>query len=344
MGPAFRRGFAQAVTCAGAVLMFAAFLPAATPQRLGPAVRRFEFKPFPYSEPIAADARATVGWSFRTNARLRLTHLGYFDMGRDGLMVSHRVGIWNSKGKLLASAVVPAGGDALLWRQYRYVSTKPLLLPPGKTFVLGATAPWERRTDYTVAGDPQPLRFDFYPFHQVPASSIRIDKRIALLDSALTGTPAINYGWPEAPGNLVFPDAQAAGAYGFAPNMLIESVNMRAARSSVGLLYAANEASPVPVPEPGAVMIAMAGAFVLARRRPRGPRGGNPSRGTVQDEIRPRARHAREWPAPVGAGAGQPGPRSPSIRWSHVTRNWCGVGGRSKASAASPRVRDGRGP
>jgi len=343
MGLVSNRGFAQVVTCAGAVLMFAAFLPAATPQRLGPAVRRFEFHPDPATHVVAADYRATIGWSFQTNSRLRLTHLGYFDMGRDGLMVSHRVGIWNSKGKLLASAVVPAGDDAMLWRQYRYVPTKPLLLLAGRTYILGATAPENPNVPAVEGGDSLPWQFDLYPFFQVPASSVRMDKRIRLDSTAMTGLPDIS-ATLRPPGTLVLPTPAFEDAYAFAPNMLLENANKRGVVFGGGLLSSALDRTPGSIPEPGTVLIMIAGAFVLGRRRPRGPRGGNPSRGTVQDEIRPRARHPREWPAPVGAGAGQPGPRSPSIRWSHVTRNWCGVGGRSKASAASPRVRDGRGP
>jgi hypothetical protein len=343
MGLVFNRGFAQAVTCAGAVLMFAALLPAATPQRLGPAVRRFEFHPDPATHVVAADYRATIGWSFRTNSRLCLTHLGYFDMGRDGLMVSHRVGIWNSNGKLLASAVVPAGEDAMLWRQYRYVPTKPLLLPAGRTYILGATAPENTIILDVQGGDPPLRRFDLYPFYQVPGSSVRVDKRVTLLSSALTGVPDVS-ATIQPPGTLVFPTKQHDDAFGFAPNMLLEDAKSPGVIFGHGLLASTPEMRPGSIPEPGTVLIMIAGAFVLGRRRPRGPRGGNPGRGTVQDETRPRSRHPSDWPAPLGAGTGQPGPRSPSIRWSHVTRNWCGVGGRSKASAASPRVRDGRGP
>jgi hypothetical protein len=52
----------------------------------------------------------TFGYEFTTNSSITIGSLGYWDMGVDGLLESHEVGIWSADGStLIVSAVVPGG-------------------------------------------------------------------------------------------------------------------------------------------------------------------------------------------------------------------------------------------
>ena len=50
-----------------------------------------------------------LGWQFQLARDSAVTHLGWQDLGLNGLNVAHEVGIWTSSGTLLGSAGVPAG-------------------------------------------------------------------------------------------------------------------------------------------------------------------------------------------------------------------------------------------
>ncbi|MDB6123211.1 MAG: Immunoglobulin I-set domain protein [Pedosphaera sp.] len=69
-----------------------------------------------------------------------VTHLGFYDLNKDGLFKDHHVGIFNSSGlTLLASVVVPAGTSAYLTNGYRWVALNPpLMLTPNTTYILEA--------------------------------------------------------------------------------------------------------------------------------------------------------------------------------------------------------------
>lgn len=54
-----------------------------------------------------------------------------FDSSFDGLAEAHAIGLWDSGGTLLASAVVPAGTGGTLVSGFRYVPIAPVLLGPG---------------------------------------------------------------------------------------------------------------------------------------------------------------------------------------------------------------------
>ena len=51
----------------------------------------------------------TLGLEFQVNSNITVTSLGFFDVGSDGLLASHEVGLWNSSGTLLGSVTVTPG-------------------------------------------------------------------------------------------------------------------------------------------------------------------------------------------------------------------------------------------
>ncbi len=80
----------------------------------------------------------TYGWRFSVgDTPLSVTQLGYFDAGLDGLMDSHRVGIWDSAGTLLTQATVPAGTEGTLVSAYRFTLAAPARLEANTTYFIG---------------------------------------------------------------------------------------------------------------------------------------------------------------------------------------------------------------
>ena len=90
--------------------------------------------------PAAASAGSefdqTVGWQFTVLSSITLTGLGWFDQNGDGLQMAHEVGIWDSGGTLLTSALVPQGVAAPLDGLFRTESVAALVLGPG-TYSVG---------------------------------------------------------------------------------------------------------------------------------------------------------------------------------------------------------------
>jgi uncharacterized protein (TIGR03382 family) len=76
-----------------------------------------------------------IGWCFTANVNLAIAELGYFDYGGNGLSESHRVGIWDEGGALLASADVLPGSP--LDGSFRYVPIPSVSLVAGQTYVIG---------------------------------------------------------------------------------------------------------------------------------------------------------------------------------------------------------------
>jgi hypothetical protein len=97
----------------------------------------------------AYNANVTLGWNFTLTSPLTLLDLGYFDYGGDGLADPHPVGIWDSDGDLLASAVVPAGTAGTLVDGFRFETVAPLVLVPG---------------DYTIGGYANVASTDIFDF------------------------------------------------------------------------------------------------------------------------------------------------------------------------------------
>jgi hypothetical protein len=98
----------------------------------------------------------TVGWEFTAQTDLWVSELGFFDLGQDGLNISHDVGIWDQNHNLLVSATVSAGTAAPIIGEYRYVEISPLRLTGGQAYVIGATAPTSSRNPPAFVADMYP--------------------------------------------------------------------------------------------------------------------------------------------------------------------------------------------
>jgi len=83
----------------------------------------------------------TGGYEFTANADIRVTALGIFDLGSDGLIdvLVHEVGLW-SAGTLVGQVTIPSGTAAVLIDGYRYVNLDtPVDLVTGQRYVIGAS-------------------------------------------------------------------------------------------------------------------------------------------------------------------------------------------------------------
>jgi hypothetical protein len=101
--------------------------------------------------PPADDSR---GWAFQVRFPTLVTHLAWYDEGRDGLSYSHAVGIWRntldgvrpgtswywpviSVDELVIQTVIPAGTQAELHGPWRRLPITPILLQPGEYHIVG---------------------------------------------------------------------------------------------------------------------------------------------------------------------------------------------------------------
>lgn len=79
-------------------------------------------------------ARFVVGYSFIANQDLRVTALGAYDFGQDGVIAD--IGLYDATGALLATASTDAA--SVLDGYFRFASIDPVLLSAGTTYVLGS--------------------------------------------------------------------------------------------------------------------------------------------------------------------------------------------------------------
>ncbi len=80
----------------------------------------------------------SLGWEFEVTQPLTVTELGIWDRDGSGLNVDTEVGLWDPKGKLLATAKVPAGSSTRLVDKFRYAPIKPCELETGGPYVIAA--------------------------------------------------------------------------------------------------------------------------------------------------------------------------------------------------------------
>ncbi len=80
----------------------------------------------------------TLGFKFTVNSSVTMTHMGIYDSGQDGLQSGGRVGLWDTAGNLLTSAVVLAGNAAMLDGYFRYAAIAGYNLIAGTEYVIGS--------------------------------------------------------------------------------------------------------------------------------------------------------------------------------------------------------------
>ena len=195
----------------------------------------------------------TVGWEFTAEADLWISELGFFDLGQDGLNISHDVGIWDQDHNLLVSATVCAGTAAPVIGEYRYASVAPVQLEAGHTFVIGATAP-------ISMSRPPAFVTDMYP-----NDTLHIDPQGIVFD-ALIGLIAADRYFSDIQGGssldpLVFPTEHLP------PSPWID-INTGEQIGTIDPYHFAPNFRFVP--EPTAFSLLAVGALLLPRR----PKGG----------------------------------------------------------------------
>jgi hypothetical protein len=155
----------------------------------------------------------TVGYSFTVGSQpISVGSLGFYDTASDGLATSHMVGVWNTSGTLLASALVPAGTVGTLDGGFRFTS-------------LGTQLALAANTKYYVAGESTSASSDSYP-----------------INASFTTDPSITYGntaWTfngsnTIPNGFAFPNNDP-GVSGNPPELPV-NFSIVPEPSSIGLL------------------------------------------------------------------------------------------------------------
>lgn len=85
-------------------------------------------------------AGVTAGYEFSLSEDYLVSRLGIFDLGQDGLVEGHQIGVWDSGGTLVSSTTVPGGAAATLEGLMRWVDVDDFMLAPG-TYTVGANYP-----------------------------------------------------------------------------------------------------------------------------------------------------------------------------------------------------------
>jgi len=82
----------------------------------------------------------TDGWEFTPTVDIRVTALGFYDDGQDGLRQAHPVGIFDASNKrpIVRVRVQP---DSSLDGAFRWESIKPVILDAGHSYVVAAYVP-----------------------------------------------------------------------------------------------------------------------------------------------------------------------------------------------------------
>ena len=169
----------------------------------------------------------TIGLAVDVTTPIRVTALGVWDEGSNGLRESHPVGLWTGAGTLLASSTIPAGagadaavGSALGLGRWLFEDIAPLTLAPGH-YVMGSVSGIDefRSLQGSIALNPALANFDSSKF--------------------------------AAGSSLQFPDQdEGFSAFSlFGPNLLLEPV-----------------AAPVPLPAP-LVLVALGFALLVLGTR-----------------------------------------------------------------------------
>lgn len=77
------------------------------------------------------------GWEFIANSSFTVTHLGLFDVGRDGFNIRHPMGLFRSRDqRLLTQSVMAAGESGFLRNGFRYTDTPDASIEAGEKYVV----------------------------------------------------------------------------------------------------------------------------------------------------------------------------------------------------------------
>lgn len=137
-----------------------------------------------YPGPVVA------GYLFQATNTIQVTDLGAFDLGGDGFLNDHTVGIWDVNASLLTSTTVTSS-DPLVGN-FRYAPITPITLTAGDYYYVGAS-------DFNGTGE------DSLVF--VQPADLTVAPDIAYYESAISSTHA-GLVWP----NLYFnPDVTPFG-------------------------------------------------------------------------------------------------------------------------------------
>jgi hypothetical protein len=80
----------------------------------------------------------TLGFQFSGVSSDTITALGVYDDGQDGISSPASVGLWDTVGNLLRSAVVPSGTAAPLIGYFRYADIAPFTAVVGMNYIVGS--------------------------------------------------------------------------------------------------------------------------------------------------------------------------------------------------------------
>ena len=78
------------------------------------------------------------GWRFRPTRDIRITAIGFYDQGKDGLATSHDVGIFNTNNFTLGFSATVLPTDPLIGFFRYHTLTTPLLLESGHDYAIAA--------------------------------------------------------------------------------------------------------------------------------------------------------------------------------------------------------------
>jgi hypothetical protein len=93
-----------------------------------------------------------LGYRFTAVNSFSVASLGFYDRGGDGLAASHQVGLWDTSGNLLASAVISAGSVDPLVGLFRMATLGgAVALTAGQSYVVAGRSGGDAvsRTDYS---------------------------------------------------------------------------------------------------------------------------------------------------------------------------------------------------
>ena len=85
----------------------------------------------------------SLGWTFRTNSSITITHLGFYDDLKNGVVGSHPVGIYDLTTHALLTSATVSSADPLTGF-FRYTPVAPVTLAAGRDYTIQAVTGTDR--------------------------------------------------------------------------------------------------------------------------------------------------------------------------------------------------------